>query len=421
MSQKAALTEYAITLTPRDPIIVRDGRPFGAESGRKARTLDWPTPSVFAGSLRSLIGKRAGADWDRIRAELEKMAVAGPFALVNDAIHVPAPADLLVDDESEPWCLYPLRPLAKQSRAGCDLPDESLQPVGMLKPPEEDFKPSEANRLWPMNRVMEWLTDASGECFCRQNLKRWPKEYLPRPEREERVHVKIVPERGTAEEGMLFSTNGLALDALAGRSSTARLIGRLRTSANGCLANALKPFFEMHPMGGERRVLGWNCSQEHAFDLARCSTQLAGQLAKAAPNGSLGIRLLLLTPARFKNGWLPGWLTKESEGYVGAPPTCNGAGSGVRLKLVGACLGRWIPISGYQYKPPRGPKKVERYVPAGSVYFFEVVEGDGGKLTERHWFESVSDDCQAQRDGSGLAAWGVWDRDHIMKSKDGIQ
>ena len=44
-------------------------------------------------------------------------------------------------------------------------------------------------------------------------------------------------------------------------------------------------------------------------------------------------------------------------------------------------------------------------VPAGSVYFLEVVEGDCGNLVENAWLQPVSDALQDRRDGFGLAVW----------------
>ena len=57
--------------------------------------------------------------------------------------------------------------------------------------------------------------------------------------------------------------------------------------------------------------------------------------------------------------------------------------------------------------PPRGPKPVKRMVPAGGVYFFEVIHGTASDLAHR-WLLSVSDGDQDRRDGFGLAAWGTW-------------
>ncbi|MGH9830881.1 MAG: type III-B CRISPR module-associated Cmr3 family protein, partial [Blastocatellia bacterium] len=121
------------------------------------------------------------------------------------------------------------------------------------------------------------------------------------------------------------------------------------------------------------------------------------------------IRMVLATPAIFRDGWKPGWLNDE---LVGTPP-----GATVSLRLVGVSIQRWRAVSGWSLtelpaalgrpqRQPRGPKPVKRVVPSGGVYFFENDE----KASELAglWLESVSDDEQDRRDGFGLAVWGIW-------------
>jgi CRISPR-associated protein Cmr3 len=103
--------------------------------------------------------------------------------------------------------------------------------------------------------------------------------------------------------------------------------------------------------------------------------------------------MVLATPAIFKQCW--------------KPDLQNGPLKDCGLNLIGASLGRWKAVSGWSLAPPRGPKAIRRMVPAGSVYFFEVKQGDAEKLAVR-WLESVSDDEQERCDGFGLAIWGTW-------------
>ncbi len=46
-----------LQLTPHDPLIARDSRPFGVGQGNRMRGLLWPLPSVVAGSCRSALVK----------------------------------------------------------------------------------------------------------------------------------------------------------------------------------------------------------------------------------------------------------------------------------------------------------------------------------------------------------------------------
>jgi CRISPR-associated protein Cmr3 len=111
------------------------------------------------------------------------------------------------------------------------------------------------------------------------------------------------------------------------------------------------------------------------------------------------VRMVLATPALFEGGWRPGWLDKFEQMNLPA-----GVGA-VRPKLVAAAVGRREPVSGWSLREKR-PKAVRWMVPAGSVYFFEVEEGDPSRLLES-WLRPVSDHQQDRKDGFGLALWGV--------------
>lgn len=120
---------------------------------------------------------------------------------------------------------------------------------------------------------------------------------------------------------------------------------------------------------------------------------------------------MLATPGLFEAGWHPDFLKPVRSGDPSAPLEGAVPGTQVKVRLVGACVERWKPISGWSLEHgKRGPKPVRRLVPAGSVYFFEVVEGDASQLADR-WLKTVcttADEGQAARDGFGLALWGVW-------------
>ena len=89
-----------LQLNPRDPIIARDGRPFGAGQGNRMRGLGWPLPSVVAGSFRTALVK-AGSTLDfsgrTPKDLLEKLEVAGVFPVVGSELYLPAPGDAVAE------------------------------------------------------------------------------------------------------------------------------------------------------------------------------------------------------------------------------------------------------------------------------------------------------------------------------------
>ena len=77
----------------------------------------------------------------------------------------------------------------------------------------------------------------------------------------------------------------------------------------------------------------------------------------------------LLTPAIFKNGWYPDFLDKDFEGEI----------DGVKVKLIAAALGKAEFIGGWDMKENL-PKNMYKAVPAGSVYYFKLLDEDAFKI-----------------------------------------
>jgi CRISPR-associated protein Cmr3 len=75
--------------------------------------------------------------------------------------------------------------------------------------------------------------------------------------------------------------------------------------------------------------------------------------------------MVLSTPAYFENGWLPSWINKDS--LTGTFPNTQ-----IKIKLISVTMGKYKSIGGFDYKI-RKPKPSKRFVPAGSVYYFQVL------------------------------------------------
>jgi len=384
-----------LEITCRDPIVSRDGRPFGVGQGNRMRSAGWPLPSVVAGSLRSTIGKAEDREFSVVTAqELLRVEVAGLFPVTGGQLYLPAPQDCVVHPDQGPLRTAP-HPL---EGGGCDLPPGAgLLPVGLTGAQAPiDFKPLDAPAWWPLERYAAWL---AGEDLA------FDDRFLKAPEIEHRTHAQLDAAAGAADDGKLFTTAALCLTHLprhgiqdgsthAARFAAIKLAGRVRGS-DWC-ANTAAKLDTMHPLGGERRVVHWKAAGDPA-------AWGCPQRVREALSSTTRVRMALATPAVFRDGWKPEWLKED---LVGEPP-----GSHVRLRLVGVSIQRWRAVSGWSLAnlkgQPRGPKPVKRVVPAGGVYFFEVVDGKAADLADR-WLEPISDHDQDRLDGFGLAAWGIW-------------
>jgi CRISPR-associated protein Cmr3 len=376
----------------RDPIIARDGRPFSATQ-RRMRSLDWPYPSVLAGSLRTLVAKMANLSFTAGVAErLRQIEIAGPLPMVEGELYFPKPADCVVSAEDGVRKCYVSRP-CEMGGGGCNLPGSArvrgpkLLPA-MLAAGIEDFKPAKTPAFWSQKQMTAWLVEEKYATPPDPDDAAAGGGFLNAPEQDQRTHVMIEAETGAARDRYLFQTSGLDL------AESVKLAARSE-SADAELAGTLAQLDAMHPLGGERRVAHWTHSDGAAWEAP-------GRVVEALAKTKL-VRMVLATPAVFSDGWRPGW--------VGEDLRCEQAGVVMRLKAV--AIERWRPISGWNLERSAnsklGPKAIKRAVPAGGVYFFEV-EGEGGaaELARRLWLRPVSDGEQDCRDGFGLALWGAW-------------
>jgi CRISPR-associated protein Cmr3 len=384
-----------LELSALDPVVARDGRPFGAGQGNRMRGLPWPFPSVVAGSFRTALVKATGGDFSgNVPAQLMELAVHGLFPVSKDSgeLHLPAPNDCVWDENAGE--VHRAIPMSIGSGEGCDAPD-GLQPV--LHAAEVGFKPKQIPLWWPLSKYIAWLTQPQ----VTYNSDFFNKSFLQTPRPEDRTQVEMGAETGAVEEGNLFTTTGLRLGHLprftaspgeqrfAEKFAEITLTTRVETGERSASGLSV-----LHPLGGERRLVHWKAAGHHSA-FWKCP----GDVTTALSNTNK-VRMVLATPAVFKGGWKPAWLNEKLEG---SPPN-----SAVKLKLVGASIQRWRAVSGWSLAPPRGPKPIKRLVPADGVYFFEVVGGGNAAPLADRWLQPVSDDKQDQLDGFGLATWGTW-------------
>jgi CRISPR-associated protein Cmr3 len=357
------------------------------------RSLKWPYPSVLAGSVRTLIGKSAGGSFDpSVVAALKETEVAGPLPLVDNELYFPCPLDFVLRRDPDACLAFALRPCALRQDEGWDLATNypRLLPCMLPRSASSDFKPADAPAFWSAARMRSWLLNPDGAHYLLPpETPERGSGYLAAPDTDQRMHVCIDPSSGAAREALLYMTAGLALDP------AVNLAARVRVPPSSHLRFP-RDLDAFHTLGGERRLVRFRAERTTAWNSPP-------DLVEALHAGPL-VRMVLATPAVFAQGWRPGWLGPELEG---SPP-----GAAVKLRLVGASVGRWRAASGWSLEKSSterpGPKAVRRLAPAGSVYFFEVTAGEPSELAEKLWLEPVSDRAGDCREGFGLAVWGVW-------------
>jgi CRISPR-associated protein Cmr3 len=372
--------ELHLQIVPRDPVVIRDGRPFGS-GATKMRALPWPYPQTVSSSLRTLLGKLQSHGFDANGIErLLQLRISGAFPEKDNLLYFPAPSDLLCAPDGPPVSLRPVLNTQEGAEASVLKPD-LLPSLPFLPLHTGEFKPAEVKPFLPAAWMVNWLLEN-----LESNAANLTQGERP-AHTEIRTHVQIDPSTGAARDEMLFSTVGLRLQP------DFSLSFRVRGEADD-----LAPITRLrayHPFGGERR-LAWFQTCPRLAPAWECPIPIRAALS----NRPSRVRLVLGTPGIFANGWLPKWLQENS--------IVPGTGT-VRLRLISAAINRWLPVSGWSYdRRTFGAKPIRRMVPAGSVYFCEVLPGSDPAELASLWLEPVCDHEQDGRDGYGLALWGIW-------------
>lgn len=384
------MREIDLVVTPRDPLILRDGRPFGQVGTPQTGALSWPRPGTLLGMARTYLGKLRNADFfvnvDEKWANIEAIRKVGlewylPGEISPEGgkaeIFLPAPADAVLfpaEDGKEALEIVRMAPLKIPEAGGTDLD----WPEWELPWLERDGKPArETPAFWRWSHFAKWM--ASGELDAMTAGKLGPEA----PKREERTHVSISPETGSAEDSRLFTTLGVRF----GKESV--IAARLSVGAEDDL-----PKRDIAALGGDRRpaFVEWGTDK----------VQWPAPPEKL--DSGRGLRLFLITPGIFEAGWLPSWLEKSRDGNYQEVP-----GTDVRLRLRSACVRRWQPIHGWDMTvgDQGAPKPMRKMVPAGAVYFVEV-DGDREAAMKALWNRSLCENEQDRRDGLGRVLAGNW-------------
>ena len=387
-------------IEPRDPLIFRDGRPFDASAGARAKSLPFPFPSTLVGVARTVAGRDKNGHFDAGQIDvLLAQGMEGPLLVelsetggIADWLF-PAPADALVlrqtSYKKNAGHLVPLTVLKAPVGATSNLGD-GLMLVGPVT--LEKQKPhGKAPAFWRQSKFEDWLMEPKAK-----DEVMFHELGVAGLVRESRMHVSIGHDSQTAEKGALFQTAGLEFmsvdkdddsDNPPQLGTVAPLALTVRTSV-GVTAG-------LSFLGGERRIVRWSAL---ADDFPACPDDVRERIKEEKH-----CRLILLTPGLFAEGYLPAGGRFDF--------------GGVKAIVVAAAVNRYQTVSGwdYAYVAPNGrrgrPKPTRRLAPAGSVYFLKL-DGDENavdRFIDAVWMHNISDKPQDRRDGFGLAALGVWD------------
>lgn len=391
------MSEYLIH--PKAPLLFRNAKPFASGEG-SAETLAFPSPATISGALRTAWAEQEQLAYhpDTVQ-QLRAQSVAGPLlvSMTGDKTRplFPAPSDsLALHNEQQEIFIHRIAPAATNGDEGCDLPNEALWPL-FLQGGHQQKPAKTAPAFWHQEHLVKWLSNDSSTALAAVDMgtTALPIEY--------RTHVAISEESNTAKDAHLFETAGLdfsprqqttmasaaATDAESPRGWRDESFALLARYQTGAPLNRT-----LRTLGGESRLASIESAPEGLWP--ECPGSLCDALC-----GARGFRLYLATPAIFNRGWLPGGFD---------PKTLEGDLHNLHVKLRAAAIPRWQAGTSWDMtkgKKGKGMRTAQRMVPAGAVYWFEIIKGSAAELIE-YWLTSISD--QREQDGFGLVLPGVW-------------
>ncbi len=363
----------SFTLSPRDLLFFRDGRPMDVNK-READMRNighgdtWPRPDhLYNGIMHALINDRM-ASGEKMYGKIGDLKVEGPLPMKGDTLYLPRPLDwdcklVEVDDTDRPSYL-------KYGFVDC-------------KDGKKDYP------AWiPLEQYRKYLACDYGE----------PLEKVALYGSESRI--------------------GTTLDA--------------ETGASACVQGNASGQYQANYLRLERDVIIWGAYDRKDEDVAKSEVKgdlpssfiLGGQggvvtvassdidLEKELPrpepkpsnDGKYYVRWTVISPAYFsQTGWLPGWCKdtsrtelRKEDGYVCFKGCDN-------VRLIAAHVGKPIVFSGFDTQ--EGVKRTKLAVPAGSTYLFECPDEE----TAKHFVETVhlarKSDFGSQGFGMGVCSF----------------
>ena len=349
-----------IKVDPLDTLFFRDGKPFSMGSDSWANSVFPPYPSVFYGALRSTYFsehihelKMANTPGDPTK----NLKITGIYFLIQDEIYLPLPYDCVQEKDTSNESAFCL-PLVSQGEVKTSSP---VHHYLKSKTPLKKIK----RGLLPINSLKEYLSGTGSEIpFCKI-----PDCVMIEP----KIGISINRETGSAEKTKLYNADFLRLETEKNQNFS------LIISFEGLDL----PKKGMMKLGGEGKAVRYE-----EF------TTLDPSITIPQHDVSL-FKLYLSTPAVFNKGWIPEWIDEK---------TLIGKYNDLQLELLTASMGKPLHIGGFDIKAGR-PKPMRKAVPAGSVYYFKILDGTFQKAYYEFNHTALSDYNAEQ--GFGISYVGV--------------
>lgn len=376
-------------LQPTDTFFFRDGRPFTKGEQSEGHSIFPPLPSTVLGALRSAYIAEFG-DLPLFYSGGMRGTIGTPESLCNairlrsvflannrdnqTEIFLPMPLDLIykkIDKRDDLVPLYLLTP--KPSHFASN---------GMLSNPlswsASESIDSDAEGLLRLGAIQRYLQGNDTSLLLT--------ERATVIEREPKIGIARSRDTLSSEDHMLYRID---MSRFKDRDGNYGFVVDYECPEKLPQNGLLK-------LGGEGKCFVY---RNIAPDMNPLTNHL--ESVKTALRSTGRFKLYFATPIIFQQGWLPSWLDKET--FSGA--YSMGGAAPISLKLITAAVGKPFTIGGWDMAKSQA-KPTYRAVPAGSVYYFELLDKDRiDDLIAAFHYQNISD--ERAEEGFGLALVGI--------------
>lgn len=404
-----------IKIEPNDVLMFRGSRPFSAGQNFVARSSFPPNPQVMTGAIRTTVIRESGTSFEAfaqhtVADELQKkiglpptkdghsgslgnLNISGPFICkINDKDKTverlfPIPQDVLYDKVKKHYVsLRPSRKFGKEMQTTAVF--DTWQPLLI---PDYEKDRFEAREGWFTEKGLKAYLDADDISIKDVVLNRQVSmseshigiglDYSRRAvDENNNLFYRVEFDRLYATSTMLEKAKEDERPYTEDSPHQHVLIEDFRIGLMVQVNDRLLSPAGYITLGGERRFATYSDAPKYK-----------DQFSNTSKKGNL--KIVLQTPAYFHDGWRPE--AKEQE------PVDWSQWLGKNAKLVSIAATSPTIISGWDIVLKR-PKPLYRYMPVGSVYYFEDADWQGKPFTE---FPTTLD---AGAMGFGTITVGTW-------------
>lgn len=377
--------------TAFDTLFFKEARQMDTFGGSELNSVFPPSARTIMGAVRTAIGESFGVDWAEYKKnpnykidsfpfrehigygeDTGKLYMKGPWLSLqqNNGSYerlYPIPRHLFIDnDKIITFCID--KPIQS------DLGDKVCLPTLNTT----SSKPKQLSG-WVTKTVFEKIL--RGEDISDDKIYTTNEIYTPEP----RLGIARDNTKRVVEQSMLYQTKHVRMHSRYA----------IEVDLNDDTSNPVN----IVRLGGEARLAGVTVTSAINSDLQ----------PPTITSETFGMKIILLTPVLLDNNWFfDGFTQSEQDGCT----VWKGSLCDVNLTIYSAVIGKAQREGGWDLANHR-PRPVKSLIPAGSVYYCTVDDGDIDKAIQKLHLQQIANDIDKKL-GRGQIAIGLWKKSETL-------